>query len=91
MCTISVYSEHLEVKTIALDKEAYQLLLKRKGKDESFSDVVKRIARKGRPLSEFAGIWSKVPKEDLKRIEEAIQRGRELDRKRAADLMKRWG
>ncbi len=91
LCTLSVCSEYMETKTIALDKEAYQLLAEKKGKDESFSDVVKRIAGIHRPLTDFVGIWGKVSKEDLKKIEEAIQKGRELDRKRAVELMKRWG
>jgi len=81
----------METKTVALDKEAYELLSEQKSRDESFSDVVKRLARRRRPLSDFIGIWGKMPKGDLKKIEEAVQRGRELDRKRAADLMKRWG
>jgi len=81
----------METKTVALDKEAYELLNRQKDKDESFSDVVKRLARKRRPLSDFIGIWGKMPREEIKKIEEAIIKGRELDRKRAAELMKRWG
>ena len=81
----------MDIKTVALDKEAYELLSNLKDKDESFSDVVKRLAKKRRPLSDFIGIWGKMPREEIKRIEEALVKGRELDRKRAAELMKSWG
>jgi predicted CopG family antitoxin len=81
----------MDTKTVALDREAYELLSAQKDKDESFSDVVKRLARKRRPLSDFIGIWGKMPRDDLKRIEEAVRKGRELDRERAAGLMKLWG
>lgn len=46
-------------KTVALDFEAYALLHSRKRPSETFSDVVKRIARPRRPLTDFIGIWSK--------------------------------
>jgi predicted CopG family antitoxin len=81
----------MDTKTVALDREAYELLSAQKDNDESFSDVVKRLARKRRPLSDFIGIWGKVTKNDLKKIEEATKRGRELDRERAADHARQWG
>jgi predicted CopG family antitoxin len=80
-----------ETKTIALDKEAYELLRKRKGADESFSDVVKRLAGRKRKLADLAGIWKSMSREEIKRIEDAIEKGRELDRERAAGLLKRAG
>lgn len=79
-----------KVKTIALDQETYDLLERQKRKGETFNDLVRRLARRGRPLHEFAGIWKDMPKEDLHRIEEAIRRGRELDRERLRRLMERW-
>lgn len=82
----------MEVKTIALDSEAYDLLRRRKRKDESFSDTVKRIAREGRPLSGFAGVWRKhLSDADLKVIEKALRRGREADRERTRKLLTRQG
>ncbi|OGS51411.1 MAG: hypothetical protein A3K65_00155 [Euryarchaeota archaeon RBG_16_68_12] len=78
-----------DTKTIALDREAYELLKKRKGPRESFSDVVKRLAGKRRKLSDFAGVWRTLSREDVRRIEDAIEAGRRLDRERAAGLLKR--
>ncbi len=81
----------MQIKTIALDKEAYDLLKARKASGESFSDVVKRLAGRRRPLSNYAGIWKEIPKEDLKRIEDALEQGRKLDRERFSKLLRRLG
>lgn len=82
----------METKTIALDREAYELLRRRKRKGESFSDAVKRVAREARPLSAFAGVWKKhLSDEDIAEIEKAIARGREADRDRMGKLVKRLG
>ncbi|MEE9237159.1 MAG: antitoxin VapB family protein [Thermoplasmata archaeon] len=71
-------------KTISLDQQAYRILRLSKRKGESFSDVVKRLATKGKPLSKYAGSWKGMP-DDLK---EAIQRfrkdARRRDRQRSA-------
>ncbi|HII40114.1 MAG TPA: hypothetical protein HA326_02735 [Thermoplasmata archaeon] len=82
----------MEIKTIALDREAYELLRRRKRKGESFSDAVKRIAREARPLSGFAGVWKKhLTDADLVAIEKALLRGREADRERTHKLLARQG
>lgn len=82
----------MEIKTIALDREAYDLLRKRKRKDESFSDAVKRIAREARPLSGFAGAWRKhLSDADIAAIEKALRRGREADQERTRKLLARQG
>lgn len=82
----------METKTIALDREAYDLLRRRKRKGESFSEAVKRIARGTRPLSDFAGAWRRhLTDRDIKEIEAAIARGRDADRDRQGKLVKRLG
>lgn len=58
------------VKTVALDEEAYGLLRTRKRPEETFSDVVKRIARPQRPLTDFIGIWSSDDPKDRARLDE---------------------
>ncbi len=79
----------MPTKTIALDVQAYELLRDQKHEGESFSDVVKRIAGKRRSLLDFAGAWKDMPKKDLDRIREFLRRGRELDRERMEELIKR--
>lgn len=82
----------MEIKTIALDREAYDLLRKGKRKDESFSDTVKRIAREARPVSAFAGAWRKhLSDSDLETIEKTLRRGRAADRERTRKLLVRQG
>ncbi len=82
----------METKTIALDREAYELLRRRKRKGESFSDAVKRVARETRPLSGFAGVWRKHLSEvEIQEIAKAIARGRDADRDRARKLLARQG
>jgi predicted CopG family antitoxin len=69
-------------KTIALDQEAYDLLRGQNEQGESFSDVIKRLARKRRSFLDFAGTWKDVPKADIYRIREFLRIGRELERER---------
>ena len=73
-------------KTIRLDFEAYDLLKKLKTPGETLSEVVKRIAPTSRPLSSYAGIWKEMSRSDLRKIERAVERGRQLDHERIADL-----
>lgn len=80
----------METKTVALDREAYELLRKRKKTGESFSDVVKRMAGPRRPLTDFAGIWKGIPREEFRKITKAIRKARELDLERMERLLKRW-
>lgn len=68
----------MAAKTIALDEEAYALLRERKRSSETFSDVVKRVARPRRPLTDFVGVWAG----------DSAEVSREFDRARA-DLRKR--
>lgn len=50
-------------KTITILEEAYKALLREKGKDESFSDVVlKLVGRRGR-ISDSLGKWKMSDKE----------------------------
>ncbi len=46
----------MSTKTLSVDEEAYELLKKEKGEDESFSDVIKKIAKE-KSLMDIAGIW----------------------------------
>lgn len=81
----------MDVKTVALDRDAYELLRRRKRKGESFSDVVKRIAGTRRPITDLAGLWSRMPEAEFQKIADAIRRGRELDLERQKELLKRMG
>ncbi len=72
----------MEVTSVALDREAYDLLRRQKRPGESFSHVVKRLAGKRPPLASFAGIWKDVPAGTMRAIERERRRLRELDQER---------
>jgi len=58
----------VETKTIALDREAYDLLSSQKRKGESFSDVVKRLGHRRRPITDLAGLWKDLDEAEFAKI-----------------------
>ena len=78
----------METTSIALDREAYDLLRDRKRPGESFSQVVKRLAGSRRPLSSFAGAWKGMPEKTLREIRAERTRLRELDEQRFERLLR---
>lgn len=71
-------------KTIQLDEEAYDRLESRKRSDESFSDVVKRLAGE-RSLTEVAGIWE--GDDDVRTAVEELRADREDELERIAERL----
>jgi predicted CopG family antitoxin len=61
------------VRTVTLSEDAYLALAARKRTGESFSEVVRRLARTERSLKEFVGAWEKVPEAKLARYEEWME------------------
>jgi len=65
-------------KTITIKDELYRDLLKLKRKDESFSELFERLAKREKPdLMMFAGAW-KMSDDEWKRIEKNIEREEEI-------------
>lgn len=60
----------MSVKTVTLAEDAYIALASRKREGESFSEVVRRLARTERSLKEFVGGWEDVPAAKLAPYEE---------------------
>ena len=48
-----------EYKSVRLESSVYEILERRKRPDESFSDVVERLARE-RPISDLAGTFTET-------------------------------
>jgi len=59
-------------KNISLTDDAYELLKKMKMGDESFSDTIRRLAKRRR-ISDCVGLWAEVPDEDIEVIKENIK------------------
>jgi predicted CopG family antitoxin len=68
----------MATKTLTITEEAYKRLAMRKKENESFSDVINRLAGKGSIL-EFAGMFSE---KEAKAIEKSIKESRRRSRKR---------
>ncbi|MDA4136673.1 MAG: antitoxin VapB family protein [Thaumarchaeota archaeon] len=68
-------------KVISLSDRAYQELRKRKGKDESFSDVVLKMAegKRSDSLMELAGTWAG---DDAKEVLSQLMKQRRATRSR---------
>ncbi len=75
-------------KTISIMNDVYKLLLARKRKGESFSDVIRNTLRRKRSIMEFAGCWNTVSEKDVKEMKGAIK---ELRRRSMIELLERAG
>lgn len=68
-------------KTISLRDDVYENLVKVKGKNESFSDVISRLIHK-RSLLDFAGRWSDIPEEKIEELTKELVAIRDSTRDR---------
>ena len=68
-------------KTITIMDDAYELLVRNKRKDESFSDVVRREFSKQGSIIDCAGILSDLTDRQVEEMENAIKKSREYTRK----------
>ena len=75
-------------KTITIMDDAYELLVRNKKKDESFSDVVRREFSKKGSILDLAGAWSDLSDKDTKEMENAVKKSREYTRKHVMERIK---
>jgi predicted CopG family antitoxin len=80
----------MDTTTIALDREAYELLRSAKLPGESFSRTVKRLARARTPLSHFAGTWSELDPAEIETMRTGVLTGRRIGRKKSKHVQKGW-
>jgi predicted CopG family antitoxin len=81
----------MKIRAVGLDEDAYELLSRARKEGESFSDVVKRLVRPRRPLSDLAGLWKEAPKKDLEEFERWRHLSRKLGIKKTDKRMKGTG
>src|SRR4030067_305470 len=55
-------------RNIAVADDVYEMLSKEKRDGESFSDVIRRLARRRRSILEFAGAWADIPDEEVREV-----------------------
>jgi predicted CopG family antitoxin len=79
----------MATKTISIMDDAYERLLRVKLKDESFSDVVRRLTEKKKgDLLKYAGILSHLPSSYWKKMEKFHEERRKLNLKRQEKRLK---
>jgi predicted CopG family antitoxin len=78
-------------KTVVLREEAYEFLRQQKRPGDTFSDVVLRLRGGTKPLTSFAGAWKDMPEAQFEEVKDILRKGRDLDRKKMARLLKRSG
>jgi len=74
-------------KTIAVSDDVYELLVKAKLPNESFSDVIRRSIKKGMKISDIAGSKT-ISEEDWKKVLEAFQPQIKIDEEKRRKLLK---
>lgn len=79
----------MAVKTVTLSEDAYAALAALKKEGESFSEVVRRLTRKGRSLLEFAGAWKDFPEDKMDRYLAFLEAGNRLSKAKLAREMRR--
>jgi len=79
----------MAVKTITVTEDAYEALAALKREGESFSDVIRRLARGSRSLLEFAGDWKDVPEEKMREYLTFLEASDKLSRARLRRVARR--
>jgi len=64
-------------KNISITEDVYEMLSRLKLEGESFSDAIRRLARRSR-LSECAGLWSDMSDEEYEAVRGGALKAREL-------------
>lgn len=72
---IEVYS--VVSKTLSVTEDVYYLLAREKFKDESFSEVIKRLVKTRGKLIDCAGLWKNLTEEDIQEMKNQIKKLRE--------------
>lgn len=67
----------MATKNIAITEEAYNLMLRHKRPNESFTELIKEHFKKGKRLTDYAGIWADMPGNEWKAIEKGVKEARE--------------
>ena len=75
-------------RTIAVSDDVYELLVKSKLPNESFSDVIRRSLKKGMRLSDIAGSLT-ISKEEWDRVEKVFETQKRMDAEKRNKLLRK--
>ena len=62
------------VKTISIMNDVHDLLIRARIKDESFSEVIRRILAKNKNIMKFAGALKNISEKDAEEIKKNIEK-----------------
>ena len=74
----------MTTKTITIMEDAYEVLVRNKGRDESFSDLIRRKFKK-QDLSKYIGAWKHVSDKEAEKMKKDIL---EMRKRGGEDLLK---
>ena len=66
----------MATKNIAITEEAYNLMLRHKRPNESFTELIKERFKKGKKLTDYAGIWADIPEKEWREFEQHVKEAR---------------
>ena len=73
-------------KTITIMDDAYKILASRKNKDESFSEVIRKIVSEKQDIMKFAGTWKNISDKEADAMKKKIA---SIRRKSTIDMLKK--
>ena len=82
----------MATKTITIMEDAYEMLNRLKKGDESFSEVIRGLAKSRRgsveAVLECAGLWKDMPDKDIEEMKKRIEGMRRRSSKRLIERVK---
>ena len=78
----------MATKTISIMDDAYEILVRNKRNNESFSEELRRILPKRGSIVECDGLWKDITDKQANDMEKAIKKSREYTRKHILERIK---
>ena len=75
-------------KTISIMDDVYELLVRNKKEEESFSGELRRLIKKKGSILDCAGLWSDLSDKQAEEMEKAIKKSKEYTRKHILERLK---
>lgn len=73
-------------KTISIMEDAYNLLLRKKHEDESFSELIRRITGRKKDIMKFAGAWKDISEGEVESMKDNI---RSIRKRATSEMLKK--